>query len=40
MAEHEDFLRTPVWYPVLAAHTFLTRFLRHKPKAVNTLAIS
>jgi len=39
MAEHEDFLRTPVWYPVLAAHTFLTSFVRLKPEAVNALAM-
>ena len=33
-----DFLHTPVWYPVLAQHTFLTSFVRLRPEAVEALA--
>ncbi len=32
------FLRLPVWYPVLAGHTFLTSFVRLRPEAVAALA--
>ncbi len=39
MAQQEDFLRTPVWYPVLAAHTFMTSFVRLRPEAVTALAM-
>ncbi len=35
---NENFLRTPVWYPVLSAHTFLTSFVRLRPEAVAALA--
>lgn len=38
MANSDDFLRMPVWYPVLAGHTFLTSFVRLKPEAVDLLA--
>lgn len=39
MKTNEDnFLRTPVWYPVLSAHTFLTSFVRLRPEAVADLA--
>lgn len=38
MSESADFLRTPVWYPVLATHTFLTSFVRLRPAAVEALA--
>ncbi len=31
------FLRTPVWYPVLASHTFLTSFVRLRKEAVAAL---
>lgn len=33
----DDFLRMPVWYPVLAGHTFLTSFVRLNPAAVAAL---
>ncbi len=36
---NNDFLRTPVWYPVLSAHTFLTSFVRLRPEAVEALAM-
>ena len=39
MAEKNDFLKTPVWYPILAAHTFLTSFVRLRPEAVTALAM-
>ena len=39
MAEKNDFLKTPVWYPILAAHTFLTSFVRVRPEAVTALAM-
>ena len=39
MAENHEFLKTPVWYPVLAAHTFLTSFVRLRPEAVTALAM-
>ena len=32
-----DFLRTPVWYPVLAGHTFLTSFVKLRKDALNIL---
>ena len=32
-----DFLRTPVWYPVLAGHTFLTTFVKLRKDALNIL---
>ena len=38
MSGSEDFLKTPVWYPVLASHTFLTSFVRLRPEAVKALA--
>ncbi|MBO5762784.1 MAG: hypothetical protein J6R85_02845 [Lentisphaeria bacterium] len=38
MSGSEDFLKTPVWYPVLASHTFLTSFIRLRPEAVKALA--
>lgn len=34
----ENFLRAPVWYPVLSGHTFLTSFVRLHPEAVAELA--
>ncbi len=36
---NNDFLRTPVWYPVLSAHTFLTSFVRLRPEALEALAM-
>ena len=39
MAEKNDFLKTPVWYPILAAHTFLTSFVRLRPEAITALAM-
>ena len=39
MAENNDFLKTPVWYPILAAHTFLTSFVRLRPEAITALAM-
>lgn len=33
-----DFCRTPVWYPTLAAYTFLTSFVKLEPEAVEALA--
>ncbi len=38
MQNDESFLRIPVWYPVLASHTFLTSFVRLRPEAVAELA--
>ncbi len=38
MAEQNEFFKTPVWYPVLAAHTFLTSFVKLRPEAVAALA--
>ncbi len=37
MNKPEDFLRTPVWYPVLAGHTFLTSFVKLRKNALSAL---
>lgn len=36
--KNNEFLRLPVWYPVLSAHTFITSFVRLRPAAVAALA--
>lgn len=36
--KQNDFLRIPVWYPVLSAHTFPTSFVRLRPEAIAALA--
>ncbi len=36
-SENEAFLRTPVWYPVLAEHTFLTSFVKLRQEALEVL---
>ena len=36
--EKNDFCRTPVWYPVLADHTFLTTFVKLHDSEINALA--
>ncbi len=33
-----DFLKTPVWYPVLAGHTFLTSFVKLRSDSIAALA--
>ncbi len=38
MKNAEDFLRMPVWYPVLAGHTFLTSFVKLRAPALAALA--
>lgn len=38
MANDQNFLRAPVWYPVLAAHTFLTSFVKLRSDAQSLLA--
>ena len=37
MEKKEDFLRTPVWYPVLAGYTFLTSFVKLRKEALAAL---
>ena len=34
----DDFLRMPVWYPILAEHAFVTSFVKLRPEAVGALA--
>lgn len=36
--EKNDFCRTPVWYPVLAGHTFLTSFVKLHDSEIKALA--
>lgn len=36
--ENKEFLKIPVWYPVLSAHTFITSFVKLRPEAVAALA--
>jgi hypothetical protein len=36
--EKNDFCRTPVWYPVLAGHTFLTTFVKLHDDEIKALA--
>jgi hypothetical protein len=36
--EINDFCRTPVWYPVLAGHTFLTTFVKLHDNEIKALA--
>ena len=38
MSDPNRFLRIPEWYPVLAAHTFLTTFVRLRSEAQLLLA--
>jgi len=38
MSNVDDFLRMPVWYPVLAGHTFLTSFVKMRSDVVAALA--
>ena len=33
-----DFLRTPNWFPVLGAHTFITMFMKLAPDEIAALA--
>lgn len=37
MKDSEDFLRMPIWYPVLAGHTFLTSFVKLRASALRAL---
>ncbi len=34
----ENFIKTPVWYPILAGNTFLTSFVKLKKEAIEALA--
>ncbi len=34
----QDFLRTPIWYPALAGHTFLTSFVKLQSQEIQALA--
>ncbi len=36
--DKNDFLRMPVWYPVLAEHAFVTSFVKLRPEAIGALA--
>ena len=36
--KNDDFLRMPVWYPILAEHAFVTSFVKLRPEAVGALA--
>lgn len=38
MTEANDFLRMPIWYPVLAGHTFLTSFVKMRSDVIAALA--
>lgn len=38
MEKKENFLRLPVWYPILAGHTFLTSFVKLRLEALALLA--
>lgn len=37
MSDATDFLRTPIWYPVLAGHTFLTSFVKLRSDSIAAL---
>ncbi len=36
--DQENFWRTPVWYPALSEHTFITSFVKLKPAEIEALA--